>query len=101
MLGRSVLRPGELSRGDSLRLAGVEAGRTCVGVALMLVAAALIESYVRQSHLSTGARLIFAATTATFWTLYIGYGVLRERVAVRQAEQSNHDGEHRGGDAHR
>jgi uncharacterized membrane protein SpoIIM required for sporulation len=85
MLGRAVLRPGELSRGDSLRVAGVEAGRTCAGVGLMLVAAAIIESYLRQSHLSTGTRLAFAVFTAVFWTLYIAHGALRERTAARES----------------
>jgi uncharacterized membrane protein SpoIIM required for sporulation len=89
MLGRSVLRPGELSRGDSLRAAGVEAGRTCAGMGLMLVAAAIIESYVRQSHLSTAARLAFAAVTALFWALYIVHGALRERVAVRETQAAS------------
>jgi uncharacterized membrane protein SpoIIM required for sporulation len=88
MLGRSVLRPGEQSRGDSLRQAGIETGRTCVGMGLMLVAAAIIESYLRQSHLSTGARLGFAAITAVFWTLYVAYGALRERTAARESAAS-------------
>lgn len=83
ILGRSIVRPGQLSRGDSLRIAGREAGRTAVGVALMLVAAALIESFLRQSTLSTNQRLTFAAGTAVFWTVYIGWGVVRERAEGR------------------
>lgn len=79
MLGQSVVRPGLVSRADSLRLAGKEAARTVAGVGLMLVAAAIIESYLRQSHLSTTARLSFAAASAVFWTVYITYGWLRER----------------------
>ncbi|REJ70978.1 MAG: stage II sporulation protein M [Planctomycetota bacterium] len=83
MLGRSVLRPGEMSRADSLRLAGYEAAKTAVGIGLMLVAAAVIESYLRQSHLSTSARFLFAGGTALFWAVYIGWGVLRERTAEK------------------
>jgi uncharacterized membrane protein SpoIIM required for sporulation len=79
VLGRSVVRPGELSRGDSLWVAGREAGRTTLGVALMLVAAAIIESYVRQSHWSTNQRLAFAAGTALFWAAYFAWGFFRER----------------------
>ena len=45
----------------------------------MLVLAAIIESYLRQSHLSTAARFWFAGGSAVFWTLYIVYGVVRER----------------------
>jgi uncharacterized membrane protein SpoIIM required for sporulation len=88
MLGRAVVRPGELSRGDSLRQAGLEAGRTAVGVGLMLVAAAIIESYVRQSHLSTAARLSFAAGSAVFWGLYVAFGVVRERSGAGPAGES-------------
>lgn len=84
VLGRSIVRPGELSRGDSLRIAGREAGRTVLGVALMLVAAAVIESYVRQSHWSTNQRLTFAAGTGVFWTVYIAWGFFRERMERRE-----------------
>jgi uncharacterized membrane protein SpoIIM required for sporulation len=79
LLGRAVVRPGALSRADSLRRAGREAAQTCAGVAVMLVLAAIIESYLRQSHLSTAARFWFAGGSAVFWTLYILYGVVRER----------------------
>jgi hypothetical protein len=47
----------------------------------MLLFAALIESYVRQSHWSTGARLGFAAATGVFWVLYFVHGMYRERAA--------------------
>lgn len=83
ILGRSVMRPGDLSRTDSLRRAGVEAAQTCAGVAVMLLAAAVIESYLRQSHLSTPARFWFAGGSALFWTLYIAYGVVRERASKK------------------
>ncbi|MEM6692271.1 MAG: stage II sporulation protein M [Planctomycetota bacterium] len=79
MLGDAVVRPGLLSRTESLRQAGSEATRICVGVALMLIFAAIIESYLRQSHLSDSSRLIFAGVTAAFWLVYIAHGFLRER----------------------
>jgi hypothetical protein len=47
----------------------------------MLVMAAIIESYVRQSHWSTAARLAFAAATAVFWAVYFGYGAYCEHRA--------------------
>lgn len=90
-LGHAVVAPGLLSRSDSLKLVSADVGRTSLGVAGMLVFAAIIESYLRQSHLSTEARLLFAAATAIFWTLYILHGVLRERssnpVALPQVEK--------------
>jgi uncharacterized membrane protein SpoIIM required for sporulation len=88
LLGRAVVQPGELTRNESLMRAGREAGITCAGVAGMLLAAALIESYVRQSHWSTGARLSFAGATAVFWAAYIAHGAYRERSAMaRSLEQ--------------
>jgi uncharacterized membrane protein SpoIIM required for sporulation len=78
MLGRAIVRPGRHSRKQALLHAGREAALVAGGAALMLVAAALIESYVRQSHWSTSTRLIFAAATALFWASYIGWGFFRE-----------------------
>jgi len=87
LLGRAVLNPGELTRTEALSRAGAEAARICMGVAVMLVLAALIESYLRQSELSTAERLIFAAASALFWVSYLAFGSLRER-AARQAAQA-------------
>jgi uncharacterized membrane protein SpoIIM required for sporulation len=83
MLGRAIVRPGKHSRKQALLLAGREAALMAIGAGLMLVAAAIIESYVRQSHWSTATRLLFAAGTALFWTLYISWGAIRERAANR------------------
>jgi uncharacterized membrane protein SpoIIM required for sporulation len=85
MLGQAVVRPGMLSRTQSLLAAGREASKIGGGVAMMLVLAAIIESYVRQSKWSTEGRLLFAAGTAAFWVLYIVHGFYRERQAQRSA----------------
>lgn len=88
MLGKSVVCPGIVSRGESLRRVGIEAGAICIGVALMLIAAAIIESYLRQSYLSSSSRLFFAGGTAIFWAVYLLSGFLRERVAPEVAKVS-------------
>jgi len=82
MLGKAVVCPGIVSRSESLRRAGIEAGAICIGVTLMLIAAAVIESYLRQSHLSSATRLTFAGATALFWMLYLFSGLLQERAAL-------------------
>jgi uncharacterized membrane protein SpoIIM required for sporulation len=74
MLGRAVISPGLKTRMQSLVDVGGEAARTAIGIAGMLFIAALIESFVRQSHLSTRARLICAGATAVFWSLYVALG---------------------------
>lgn len=79
MLGKSVIAPGLLTRSESLRKAGKQAGETALGAAFMLCVAAMIESYLRQSHLSMKSRLIFAAATGMFWVLFVVYGFIRER----------------------
>jgi uncharacterized membrane protein SpoIIM required for sporulation len=81
-LGWAVVCPGRAPRMESIRRAGNDAALTCIGVALMLVFAGIIESYLRQSHLSTTARLAFAAGTALFWIVYVVHGTLRERRAL-------------------
>ena len=80
-LGAAVVCPGLVTRAESLRRAGIEAGRACLGVAGMLIAAAAIESYLRQSELSTVERLAFAAVSALFWLAYFTHGALRERAS--------------------
>jgi uncharacterized membrane protein SpoIIM required for sporulation len=84
MLGLAVLSPGEISRAESLRRAGREAVAICLGVAGMLVVAAAVESYLRQSHLSNAARFAFAGCSALFWAAYFLHGAVRERDARRK-----------------
>lgn len=83
MLGQAVVAPGLLTRTEALRQAGHQAGITAIGVAGMLVVAAAIESFVRQSNLTTAERLMFAAASAVFWTFLLIHGFLRERSANR------------------
>jgi uncharacterized membrane protein SpoIIM required for sporulation len=86
-LGYAVICPGRRSRAESLRDSGIEAARICLGVAGMLVLAAVVESYLRQSHLPTGWRFVFAGVVALFWTAYFAHGFARERTACRVAMQ--------------
>jgi uncharacterized membrane protein SpoIIM required for sporulation len=76
VLSRAVISPGLKTRAEALVDAGAEAGRTAIGVAGMLVMAAFIESFVRQSHLTTNERLLYAALTGLFWVVYFAQGFL-------------------------
>lgn len=86
-LGWAVVCPGMHTRSESLKSVSGEVGRTAVGAFFMLIFAAIIESYLRQSELSTTARLSFAAATAVFWVVYIAYGFLRERAAADEEQE--------------
>lgn len=88
MIGAAVVNPGLQTRAESLKHVAGDAGQMALGGALMLVAAAGIESYVRQSELSTAVRLIFAGATAVFWAVFILHGFVRER-AARHLELPN------------
>jgi uncharacterized membrane protein SpoIIM required for sporulation len=85
MLGRAVLSPGTLTRLESLKRAGNEAVAISMGAAIMLVLAAIVESYLRQSYLSNSWRFAFAGATAIFWAAYFVHGAIRERAAQAQA----------------
>ena len=78
MLGMAVLRPRYETRVRSLVAAGREALRLVMGVVPMFILAGIIESYVRQSHMSVTARLLFAAATAVFWGMYFRMGMYLE-----------------------
>lgn len=73
-IGKSVLAPGKFTAGESLKNAGKEAGIIIAASFAMLVFAAIVESYVRQSHWSTTTRMLFAGGTFAFWVAYIGFG---------------------------
>jgi uncharacterized membrane protein SpoIIM required for sporulation len=83
MLGQAVVQPGLRSRKHQLISAGREAAKVSVGIGGMLIAAAVIESYVRQSHWSTQTRLLFAAATAIGWCAYFGHGAVQERMSQK------------------
>ncbi len=89
MFGEAILAPGERSRKEALQATAQEAKIAALGAGLMLVAAAIIESYLRQSTLSTEARLAFAAGSAVFWALFLVHGFLREAAARRLTTSSS------------
>jgi uncharacterized membrane protein SpoIIM required for sporulation len=89
LFAQAVISPGLLSRAESLKRAGIEAGQMCLGGGAMLVLAAIVESYLRQSHLSTAGRLAFAGGSAFFWTLYVGSGFVRDRTRARSGSAAD------------
>lgn len=94
LVGYRMLAPGRLSRADALREVRPDALRLVVFAFPMLLLAALLESFVRQSGLSEPARYAFAAATAVGWTAYLGFGrvpralVVQERAARSVAQRA-------------
>jgi uncharacterized membrane protein SpoIIM required for sporulation len=72
-LGRVVVAPGERSRRDALREARPDILRHALLAFPMLLLAAILESFVRQSGLSDPQRYVFAAFTAVGWAAWLGW----------------------------
>jgi uncharacterized membrane protein SpoIIM required for sporulation len=71
-IGRIMLLPGRTSRREAFRDARGDLFRLALFAFLMLLLAALFESFVRQSGLSDPARYVFAGVTALAWAAYFG-----------------------------
>jgi uncharacterized membrane protein SpoIIM required for sporulation len=69
-LGQSALFPGRESRVEALAGAGPIVGAVATGGVLMLLAAAVLEGFFRQTIVDTNQRLEVAAVTFLFWTSY-------------------------------
>jgi uncharacterized membrane protein SpoIIM required for sporulation len=88
LLGRAVISPGLKTRSEALVDAGAESVRTVIGVAGMLSLAAFIESFVRQSRLTTNERFVYAGLTGLFWVIYFGQGFFWQ---TRNGDRSLHE----------
>ncbi len=69
-LGLSVLFPGQLTRADSLRLHGRDAVKLAILAAIMLVVAAILEGFFRQSVQDAEVRLVIGWGAGALWLAY-------------------------------
>lgn len=69
-LGRKLLFPGALKRADALRELAPRVLPVAGGAALMLLIAALLEGFFRQSEASNTTRFIVAGSTGIAWLSY-------------------------------
>jgi uncharacterized membrane protein SpoIIM required for sporulation len=67
MLGAAVLFPGPLRRREALRRAGRDAVKLALVAALMLVVAALLEGFLRQTVQDMGARYLIGWGIGGLW----------------------------------
>jgi uncharacterized membrane protein SpoIIM required for sporulation len=72
-IGWAIAFPGQLSRADAARQAGLKAATVMAGVVVMLMVAGILEGFGRQLILATWARYAIAALSALFWAGYF-YG---------------------------
>jgi uncharacterized membrane protein SpoIIM required for sporulation len=78
LLGYSLIDPQGRPRLQALAGRGRQAVVLVVGSIPMLLLAALVEGFLRQSGLSTAARLAFAAGSLVCWLYFFRTGTVRE-----------------------
>lgn len=74
LLGRSVIAPGDLSRGDALVLAGRTGIRLVTAAGLMLLLAGLIEGFISASGVPLGFRVGASVGSLLVTALYLAGG---------------------------
>ena len=83
LLGRTVVAPGALTRGDALVLSGRVAIRMLGGAALMLLVAGTIEGFVSASSGGLPVRLAASGASLVFLALYLFSGAQSSRSIAR------------------
>src|SRR4029078_6152576 len=68
LIGSAMILPGDLSRADALKTRGMEAVRLMMGVALLLVVAAIIEGFISPAAIDP--RIKFGIGALTGLALY-------------------------------
>lgn len=77
LLGKTVVAPGTLARGDALVLSGKRAIRMLGGAALLLLVAGLIEGFVSASPGGLPVRLAASGASLAFLGVYLYSGIAK------------------------
>lgn len=85
LFGQAIAAPGRQSRGHSLRLAGEAAVLLFLAAIPLFLLAGVVESFVRQSTLSTAARLGVAGAMGSLLVGIAALTIWATRVRPRQA----------------
>jgi uncharacterized membrane protein SpoIIM required for sporulation len=76
LIGSAMIMPGDLTRGDALRVRGMEAVRLMIGVALLLVVAGTIEGFISPAQIDPRIKYSIAAITGLAmygYLLFVGH----------------------------
>lgn len=79
IIAKSILLPGEYTRGHSLIDGAKKAVSLIMGIIIMLVIAGIIEGFFTPLKISEASKLLFAALTGVVLTLYFAIPYLKQR----------------------
>lgn len=74
LIGSAMLMPGDLTRGDALRIRGMEAVRLMMGVALLLVMTGIIEGFISPQPIDPRIKYSIGAITGIALYSYLILG---------------------------
>lgn len=84
-IGYSIIDPGDLTRAQALKNAGMEAARIVIGCACFLVIAGIIEGFISPSDLPAAAKIgtgIFTGIVMYAYLFFVGREVVSPPAAV-------------------
>jgi uncharacterized membrane protein SpoIIM required for sporulation/uncharacterized RDD family membrane protein YckC len=84
MLGKALIAPGDLSRGDALTIAGRSAMQLVGSAVVLLVIAGTIEGMVSTSAMPAAGRIAISAGSALFLVIYLANGTRETREERRE-----------------
>jgi uncharacterized membrane protein SpoIIM required for sporulation len=73
LLARGLLFPGNLTRRDSLVLAGAQSVKLVLGIVPMLVVAGITEAFLSPAHISMNLKFLFAAGMFSLLVVYLAF----------------------------
>ncbi len=79
MIAGALVRPGDFTRRDALKLKAIPAMKISMGSIPILVAAAAIEGFVTPLHIPPQAKLVFAVFTGVLLGYYVYSGSSKQR----------------------
>lgn len=71
MIGYAIINPGDLTRGQALKKAGMEAARVVIGCAILLFIAGIIEGFLSPSDLPASVKFGIGILTGILMYSYL------------------------------
>ena len=88
LIGSAMVMPGDLSRADAMKTRGMEAVRLMIGVALLLVLAAIIEGFISPAPIRPSIKYSIGAITGVALYSYLLFAGREEPTSENPANRN-------------